>query len=152
MLHSGVVWRAGGPSCLVVRVVEVLPLESDERTSKDRIRACLRNDAEAKRAPVAVPAARTFATAFLSDCAEHWRPVKRLMLPAFSNRRVDATGAKDVCNWFDDFSVTRTASANRALAGLSSMMEYAEALRLRREDPNPCKGCGGARYASKRAT
>ena len=43
-------------------------------------------------------------------------------------------------NWFDDLSVTRAASANRALVGLSSVMKHAEALGLRREDSNPCKG------------
>ena len=48
--------------------------------------------------------------------------------------------AKDVRNWFDDLSVTRAGSANRALAVLSSMMKHAEALGLRREDSNPCKG------------
>ena len=47
---------------------------------------------------------------------------------------------KDVRNWFDDLSVTRAGSAHRALAVLSSMMKRAEALGLRREDSNPCKG------------
>ena len=48
--------------------------------------------------------------------------------------------AKDVRNWFDDLSATRAGSANRALAVLSSMMKHAEALGLRCEDSNPCKG------------
>ena len=106
-------------------------------------------DAEAKRAPAAVPTVRTFGPAFLADCAERWKPATRCahadgmdrhILPAFGDRRVDAVGAKDVRNWFDDLSVTRAASANRALAVLSSMMKHAEALGLRREDSNPCKG------------
>ena len=106
-------------------------------------------DAEAKRAPGTVPTVRTFAPAFLADCAERWKPatrqshadgMNRYILPAFGDRRVDAVGAKDVRNWFDDLSVTRAASANRALAVLSSMMKHAEALGLRREDSNPCKG------------
>ena len=62
-----------GRSRLVVRVVGVLPLESDERTSRDRLRACLRNDAEARRAPAAISEVRTFAPAFLPDCAESWK-------------------------------------------------------------------------------
>ena len=106
-------------------------------------------DAEAKRAPAAIPTVRTFAPAFLADCAERWKPatrrahadgMDRFILPAFGDRRVDAVTAKDVRNWFDDLSVTRAGSANRALAVLSSMMKHAEALGLRREDSNPCKG------------
>ena len=54
--------------------------------------------------------------------------------------RVDAIGAKDVRNWHDDIAATRPGSAHWALAVLSSMMKHAEALGLRREDSNPCKG------------
>ena len=106
-------------------------------------------DSEDKCAPAAVPTVRTFASAFLADCAERWKAatrrahadgMSRFILPAFGDRRVDAIGAKDVRNWFDDLSVTRAGSANRALAVLSSMMKHAEALGLRREDSNPCKG------------
>ena len=64
----------------------------------------------------------------------HADGVKRLILPAFGDRRVDAVTAKDVRNWFDDLSGTRAGSANRTLAVLSSMMKHAEALGLRRED------------------
>ena len=108
----------------------------------------LLGDGEEKRA-AAVPKVRTFGPAFLADCAERWKPatrrahadgMKRFILPAFGDRRVDAVAAKDVRNWFDDLSVTRAGSANRALAVLSSMMQHAEALGLRREDSNPCKG------------
>ena len=106
-------------------------------------------DAEGTRTPAAVPTVRTFAPAFLADCAERWKPatrrahadgMNRYILPAFGDRRVDAVTAKDVRNWFDDLSATRAGSANRALAVLSSMMKHAEALGLRREDSNPCKG------------
>ena len=106
-------------------------------------------DAETNGAPAAVPTVRTFAPVFLADCAERWKPatrdahadgVRRHILPALGDRRVDAVTAKDVRNWFDDLSVTRAGSANRALAVLSSMMKHAEALGLRREDSNPCKG------------
>ena len=106
-------------------------------------------DAEATGAPATVPTVRTFAPAFLADCAERWKPTTREahahgirlhILPTFGNRRVDAVTAKDVRNWFDDLSVTRAGTANRTLAVLSSMMKHAEALGLRREDSNPCKG------------
>lgn len=107
------------------------------------------SETQAKRLPAAVPMVRTFAPAFLADCAERWKPATRYshakgmqlhIVPAIGNRRVDAITAKDVLNWFDDLSVTRAGSANRALAVLSSMMKHAEALGLRREDSNPCKG------------
>ena len=106
-------------------------------------------DAEAHGMPAAAPMVRTFALAFLADCAKRWKPatreahadgVRRYILPAFGDRRVDAIGAEDVRNWFDDLSATRAGSANRAPAVLSSMMKHAEALGLRREDSNPCKG------------
>ena len=82
-------------------------------------------------------------------CAERWKPETRRahadgirlhILPALGDRRVDAVTAKDVRNWFDDLSVTRAGTANRTLAVLSSMMKHAEALGLRREGSNPCKG------------
>ena len=125
-------------------VLDALTVED----ARHAVRALLA-DAEANRAPAAVPTVRTFAPAFLIDCAERWKPatrrahadgMNRYILAAFGERRVDAVSAKDVRNWFDDLSVTRAASANRALAVLSSMMKHAEALGLRREDSNPCKG------------
>ena len=122
---------------------------ADGRGRTARGARALLTDAEEKRAPAAIPTVRTFAPAFLADCAERWKPatkrahadgMKRFVLPAFGDRRVDAVTAKDVRNWFDDLSVTGAGSANRALAVLSSMMKHAEALGLRREDSNPCKG------------
>ena len=106
-------------------------------------------DTEEKRAPATVPTVRTFAPAFLADCAGRWKPATRRahadgirlhILSALGDRRLDAVTAKDVRNWFDDLSATRAGTANRALAVLSSMMKHAEALGLRREDSNPCKG------------
>ena len=100
-------------------------------------------------APAAMPTVRTFAPAFLADCAERWKPatrrshahgMKRHILPALGDRRVDALTAKDVRNWFDDLAVARAGTANRALAVLSAMMQHAETLGLRHEDSNPCKG------------
>ena len=97
----------------------------------------------------AVPTVQAFAPAFLADCAERWKPatretyahtVRRWILPAFGNRPVDAIGAKDVRPWHDDISAKHPGSAHWALAAMSSMMKHAEALGLRREDSNPCKG------------
>ncbi len=137
--------RAGGS--VVRRTLGAL----DELTVEDARHAAraLLADAETGGAPATVPTVRTFAPAFLADCAERWKPatrrahadgMNRFILPVFGDRRVDSIGAKDVRNWFDDLSARRAGSANRALAVLSSMMKHAEALGLRREDSNPCRG------------
>ncbi len=106
-------------------------------------------DAETGGAAAAVPTLQTFAPAFLADCAERWKPttrktyahtVRRWILPAFGNRPVDAIGARDVRPWHDDIAATHPGSAHWALTTMSSMMKHAEALGLRREDSNPCKG------------
>ncbi len=103
-------------------------------------------ETQAKRAPTTV---RMFASAFLADCAKRWKPatrrshaggMDRCILPTFGDRRIDAVTAKDVRNRFDDLSGTSAGSANRKLAVLSSMMNHAEVLGLRREDSNPCRG------------
>ena len=106
-------------------------------------------EAETGGAAAAVPPVRIFAPAFLADCAERWKPatresyshtVRRWILPAFGNRPVDAISAKDVRPWHDDIAAKRPGSAHWALAAMSPMMKHAEALGLRREDSNPCKG------------
>ena len=62
-------------------------------------RRALLAETQAKRAPAAVPTVRTFAPAFLADCAERWKPatrranadgMSRFIVPAFGDRRVDA--------------------------------------------------------------
>ncbi|MCY4563073.1 MAG: hypothetical protein OXE40_01170 [Gammaproteobacteria bacterium] len=52
--------------------------------------------------------------------------MKRIILPAFGDRRVDAISVKDMRTWFDDLSVTQAGWANRVLAVLSSMMQHAD--------------------------
>ena len=105
--------------------------------------------AESGNAPVTVPTVRAFAPVFLADCAGRWKPatratyantVRRWILPAFGSRPVDAVGAKDVRNWHDGIAATHPGSANWALAAMSSLMKHAEALGLRPEDSNPCRG------------
>ena len=109
----------------------------------------LLDEAATGGASAVVPTVRTFAPAFLADCAERWKPatrenyahtVRRWILPAFGNRPVDTIGAKDVRNWHDGIAATHPGSSNWALAAMSSMMKHAEALGLRREDSNPCRG------------
>ena len=95
------------------------------------------------------PSMHTFGPAFLADCGERWKPTTRtshannlygLILPAFGTHRVDEITARDVRSWFDELAARRPASANRALAVLSSLMKHAEALGLRPEGSNPCQG------------
>jgi len=92
---------------------------------------------------------RVFGRAFLADCAHRWKPATRrlhahnlqnLIMPVFGGRRVDAITARDVRSWFADLAVMRPASANRALAVLSSLIKHAETLGLRPENSNPCRG------------
>ncbi len=106
-------------------------------------------ETQANGATAAVPTVRAFAPTFLADCAERWKPatregyafnVRRWILPAFGNRPVDSIRAKDVRDWHDGIATVRPGSANWVLAAMSSMMKHAEALGLRREDSNPCKG------------
>ena len=106
-------------------------------------------DAEAGGASSTIPTVRAFGPAFLADCAERWKPatraayafnVRRWILPAFGDRRVDAIGAKDVRGWFDGIAATHPGSASWALAAMSSLMKHAETLGLRPEDSNPCRG------------
>ena len=66
--------------------------------------------------------------------------MRRWILPSFGDRRVDAVRAKEVRNWFDGIAATHPASANWALAAMSSMMKHAEALGYRPENANPCRG------------
>ena len=95
------------------------------------------------------PLMRTFGPAFLADCGARWKKATGashaynmygLILPAFGARRVDSVTPRDVRAWFDELAATRPASANRALAVLSSLMMHAEALGLRPEGSNPCRG------------
>ena len=59
-----------------------------------------------------------------ADYAERWNPatrrshadgMRRHILPAFGERRVDAVTATDVRSWFDDFSARQAASASGPL-------------------------------------
>ena len=134
---------------VVKRTLDALTVEDARHAAR-----ALLADSEARCAPAAVPTVRTFASAFLADSAERWKPatrhahadrMNRFILPTFSDWRVDAIDAKDVCNWFDDLSAASAGTANRALAVLSSMMPHADPLGLRREEPTRARGCDGAR-------
>ena len=95
------------------------------------------------------PTLRSFALVFLADCAPRWKAATRVaharnlrtgILLAFGRRRIDAVTARDVRVWFDDLARRGAGTANRTLAVLSSLMQHAEALGLRPDHSNPCRG------------
>ena len=57
---------------VVKRTLDALTVED----ARHAARAML-VDAEANRAPAAIPTVRTFAPVFLADCAERWKPATR---------------------------------------------------------------------------
>ena len=144
--ETWIVHRRCGGSVIrrTLRTLDALTVEDARHAARAMIA-----DAETRSAPAAVPNVRTFAPAFLADCAERWKPatrenyvhtVRRWILPAFGSRRVDAIGAKDVRNWHDGIAATHPGSSSWVLAAMSSLMKHAETLGLRREDSNPCRG------------
>ena len=135
-LRGGVVKRTLGP-------LDALTIDDARQDARALIAGA------AAGGDVPAPLMRTFVPAFLADCGERWKPATRashaqnlrgLVLPAFGTRRVDSLTPRDVRSWFDEQSARRPASANRALAVLSALMKHAEALGLRPEGSNPCRG------------
>ena len=71
----------------------------------------------------------------------------RQILPHFSGRQVSEIDRKDVANWFASLRATPVA-ADRSMPVLSVIMKEAEAMGLRPEGSNPCRGF--RRYRRKR--
>ena len=143
--RTWIVHRRLGPGVVkrTLGTLDALTVEAARRAA-----SALIADADAN-ADTPVPLMRIFGPVFLADCAGRWKRATRtshaynmhgLILPTFGARRVDAITKRDVRSWFDDQAATRPASANRALAVLSSLMKHAEALGLRPEGSNPCRG------------
>ena len=112
-------------------------------TARHAVRAMFA-ETQAHGTLAAVPTVRSFAPAFLADCAERWKPAtrrahadgtNRYILPNFSDRRVDSIAANDLHNWLDDLSAARAGSANRALAVPSSMLWWARRRPMRTRSP-----------------
>ena len=142
-----IVHRSVG-NAMIKRTLSALDAMSVE-DARRAARAVIEEAEAGDGAPASVPTMRAFTPAFLTDCAGRWKPatraahahnMRRFILPAFGNRRVDAIMARDERNWFDELSITRAAAANRSLAVLSSLMKHAEDLGLRPEGSSPCRG------------
>ena len=73
----------------------------------------------------------------ISTAAHYDEMISRLILPRFGTWRIDAITTSDVSAWHLELTKTPT-QANRALAILSSLMQWAVKTKLR--DGNPCRG------------
>ncbi len=87
--------------------------------------------------------------------ARRWKPgtlrvngdyLRNQLLPHFAGRRMLDIDARDVRNWFASLHATPVA-ADRSMPVLSVIMREAEAMGLRPEGSNPCRGIG--RYRRK---
>ena len=65
--------------------------------------------------------------------------LRRQILPHFAGRQVADIHSRDVANWFASLRATPVA-ADRSMPVLSVIMREAEAMGLRPEGSNPCKG------------
>ena len=65
--------------------------------------------------------------------------LRRQILPHFAGRQVADIDSRDVANWFASLRATPVA-ADRSMPVLSVIMREAEAMGLRPESSNPCKG------------
>ena len=65
--------------------------------------------------------------------------LRRQILPHFAGRQVAEIDRKDVANWFASLRATPV-SADRSIPVLSVIMKEAEAMGLRPEGSNPCRG------------
>ncbi len=65
--------------------------------------------------------------------------LRRQILPHFAGRQIADIDSRDVANWFASLRATPVA-ADRSMPVLSVIMREAEAMRLRPEGSNPCKG------------
>ena len=148
--HGGKSWvvhRRQGDGVLKRTLGPLDALTTDE--ARGAARTLLDGAAACNGSAAAVPTLQTFGPMFLADCAHRWKPAMRVshahglrtrILPAFGTRRVDAITARDARAWFDDLALRGAGTANRALAVLSSLMQHAEALGLRPDNSNPCRG------------
>ena len=65
--------------------------------------------------------------------------LRKQILPHFAGRRIDDIDRRDVHNWFASLHATPV-SADRSMPVLSVIMKEAEAMDLRPEGSNPCRG------------
>ena len=120
------------------------------RAQARRILAKAALDGLPKRAVVkATPTMSDFVETYWDDLSRVWKPSTtkrnwnawRLTLEReFGETRVADICASDLHRWRDGCAGVNEAKFNRAVPVLSALLKYAEALRLRRQGSNPCRG------------
>ena len=123
--------------------------------------AAIRRGEEAPRDPAETLFEAVAETVF-ERCAGVWKPrtlevnrcyLKNQILPRFAGRGIDDIDRRDVRDWFTSLRATPVA-ADRSMPVLSVIMSQAEAMGLRPEGSNPCRGIrryrrkGRARFLS----
>lgn len=124
------------------------------RSEARRLLAEVALDGLPKRVMVkSTPIMTDFVEAYWPDLARGWKDStasrnlhcwKRYLQPQFGDRYVASIVRSDVQSWRDGCAGNNEANFNRCVPVLASFMKYAEALKLRRKNSNPCKGM--ARY------
>lgn len=120
------------------------------RTRAKRLLAEVALDGLPKRAVVrATPTMTDYVADHWTDLARYWKTSTkqrnqnawRLDLePVFGATRVADLVPAHVARWRDDCAGDREARFNRAVPVLAAILNYAEALNLRRKGSNPCRG------------
>lgn len=75
-----------------------------------------------------------------STTTRNWRAWTNAIAPEFGAMRVAEILPADVHRWRDSCAGTREGVFNRAIPVLAALLNYTEALRLRRKGSNPCRG------------
>lgn len=104
----------------------------------------------------ATPTMRDFVETYWDDLSRVWKPstIKRnlsswrvMIAPTFGDVRVADVMPADIHRWRDECAGERELKFNRAVPVLSALFKYAEALKMRRQGSNPCKGISRYKHA-----
>ncbi|KEO89092.1 integrase [Erythrobacter longus] len=104
----------------------------------------------------ATPTMNDFVEAYWDDLSRAWKPstTKRnlsawrvMIAPTFGDVRVADVMPADIHRWRDECAGENEMKFNRAVPVLSALFKYAEALKMRRQGSNPCKGISRYKHA-----
>ncbi len=125
----------------------------DAETARAKARRLLADvalDGLPKRAVIkASPTMADFVATYWCDMIRLWKPStakrnhaawRRDLAPHFGKMHLADIVSADVRRWRDECAGSREASYNRAVPVLSALLDYAEALHLRRTGSNPARG------------
>ncbi|MEE4212676.1 MAG: tyrosine-type recombinase/integrase [Parvularcula sp.] len=102
-----------------------------------------------QRTPVRSPTFSEFVEVYWGDIARGWKPstVARnwhawtnMLMPEFGPCRVASVTREDVVRWRDGCAGADACKFNRSVPVLSSLFQYAEALKITPKGSNPCRG------------